>query len=427
MRHTAPVVPPKYLSRDLYEILRRLTQSADTASLGLSAIGRGETPDGSGTPVSTVIDLSNYFFLPGRSGFQKAFGATGPAGYLQLSSTFHATKGFIYLGSARTSGFDETNQRLGIATATPASRLHILADPATSTDYTVISNTSNNGWTPGNPTGQWALIAKTTNDDSTHITDAGSVGSILTLLMAAMPTPGAGATVTITCRVRRDNQTQHDATYPQIQIVFGGVSYPFVTVPDGANYTSLLRVMSAADIAAVPNWAAVTVQIRTQSLFSDGTDVSRLSVNISTPSSVDISRHDSSTGTRYVTVTNAGLLKVESSGSFMIVPGAGATKLLTGDATGLAAWGNPSLLSGYHGDTLAAAVTRGDLIVGNSTPQWSRFAIGALGTMLKSAGSDPAWSSETLPGVGGVVLTDQSVVSMDDETLFYEDSPVYYA
>lgn len=53
-----------------------------------------------------------------------------------------------------------------------------------------------------------------------------------------------------------------------------------------------------------------------------------------------------------------------------------------------------ALLDGTnHSDTLAGGVTRGDLIVGNSTPKWARFAIGSANTVLLSNGSDPAWTA----------------------------------
>jgi hypothetical protein len=54
-----------------------------------------------------------------------------------------------------------------------------------------------------------------------------------------------------------------------------------------------------------------------------------------------------------------------------------------------------NLLSATHPDTLAASVVRGDLIVGNSTPKWSRFAVGANNTLLKSNGTDPSWLDYT--------------------------------
>src|SRR5436190_15059667 len=41
-----------------------------------------------------------------------------------------------------------------------------------------------------------------------------------------------------------------------------------------------------------------------------------------------------------------------------------------------------NILSTTHGDTLAASVVRGDLIIGNSTPQWARLAVGAANSGL---------------------------------------------
>jgi len=50
-----------------------------------------------------------------------------------------------------------------------------------------------------------------------------------------------------------------------------------------------------------------------------------------------------------------------------------------------------ALLSASHSDTLAAAVVRGDLVVGSSVPQWTRLPIGPAYALLLSNGSDPAW------------------------------------
>ncbi len=50
-----------------------------------------------------------------------------------------------------------------------------------------------------------------------------------------------------------------------------------------------------------------------------------------------------------------------------------------------------NILSLTHPDTLAAAVVRGDLIVGNASPAWSRLPIGANKSFLRSGGTDPAW------------------------------------
>jgi hypothetical protein len=62
-----------------------------------------------------------------------------------------------------------------------------------------------------------------------------------------------------------------------------------------------------------------------------------------------------------------------------------------------------NLLSTSHGDSLAGTVARGDILRGNSTPAWSRLAIGASGRVLRSDGTDPSWSlvvaSSDLSGV----------------------------
>lgn len=53
-----------------------------------------------------------------------------------------------------------------------------------------------------------------------------------------------------------------------------------------------------------------------------------------------------------------------------------------------------ALLDGSnHTDTVAQAVLRGALIVGNSTPKWDRLALGAAGQVLTSDGVDAVWSA----------------------------------
>lgn len=65
-----------------------------------------------------------------------------------------------------------------------------------------------------------------------------------------------------------------------------------------------------------------------------------------------------------------------------------------------------ALLSATHTDTVAAAVVRGDLIVGTSTPQWARLALGANQTVLRSNGTDPVWSDSLIIGeTSGWTLT----------------------
>jgi hypothetical protein len=73
---------------------------------------------------------------------------------------------------------------------------------------------------------------------------------------------------------------------------------------------------------------------------------------------------------------------------------AGQTRTWTAqDASGTVAFISPILDGVNNTDTLAGTVVRGDLIVGNSTPKWARFALGANGTVLFSDGTDPSWTS----------------------------------
>lgn len=59
-----------------------------------------------------------------------------------------------------------------------------------------------------------------------------------------------------------------------------------------------------------------------------------------------------------------------------------------------------ALLSATHTDSLAASVARGDVIIGNATPAWSRLAVGGAGTLfgVNGAGTDPAWSNTIARG-----------------------------
>lgn len=62
-----------------------------------------------------------------------------------------------------------------------------------------------------------------------------------------------------------------------------------------------------------------------------------------------------------------------------------------------------NLLSATHGDTLTASVVRGDVLVGNSTPAWARVAKGAVGTYLRAGATDTVFSSLTTPDVAANV------------------------
>jgi len=66
-------------------------------------------------------------------------------------------------------------------------------------------------------------------------------------------------------------------------------------------------------------------------------------------------------------------------------------------ATGLKwdtpAGANHNLLSATHPDTVPASPVRGDLILANITPAWTKLPIGSTDKVLMSNGTDPSWQS----------------------------------
>lgn len=70
-------------------------------------------------------------------------------------------------------------------------------------------------------------------------------------------------------------------------------------------------------------------------------------------------------------------------------------------------WSAPSLLSTSHGDTLAGAVTRGGVIVGNSTPAWARVTVGTLGTYVGTIDGTDTTFADPLTDIKTTVLDNQ--------------------
>ena len=77
--------------------------------------------------------------------------------------------------------------------------------------------------------------------------------------------------------------------------------------------------------------------------------------------------------------TNGYLLVADST----LIPGMGWKAASTASAH--------NLLSTTHGDSLTGTVLRGDILVGNTTPKWSRLGLGDSGAVLRSDGTDAAW------------------------------------
>lgn len=114
---------PKNIPTWQYNAFRQIAAAITGNSDGMSAILRGEAPDGSGLP---LVDTSKFFYKPGLSGGQVAFGGVNATDSLTLSSTSAQTKNFIYFDSTKTlMAFDENQGYLGIGIVTPAALLHL--------------------------------------------------------------------------------------------------------------------------------------------------------------------------------------------------------------------------------------------------------------------------------------------------------------
>ena len=80
-------------------------------------------------------DHTQYALLAGRSGGQTLIGGTASGNDLTLQSTSNATKGTIFLGAA--SAYDEANDRLGLGSAIPTTKLDV-TPPTGSTSQTAV-------------------------------------------------------------------------------------------------------------------------------------------------------------------------------------------------------------------------------------------------------------------------------------------------
>lgn len=130
---------------------------------------------------------------------------------------------------------------------------------------------------------------------------------------------------------------------------------------------------------ATPAWAEVTIGGANTVLHSNGTDAAWAAL-------VDADIPNTLTITAISNLTTNGFVKT----------GGGVGTLSVDTNTYLTSVTAHALLSATHSDTLAAGVSRGSLIVGNTTPAWSELVIGAANRVLRSNGTDASWAQVTL-------------------------------
>jgi hypothetical protein len=121
----------------------------------------------------------------------------------------------------------------------------------------------------------------------------------------------------------------------------------------------------------------------------------------------------------YGTGASYGFSGIGSAGQLLVSAGA-AVPVWTAVATAIA----HALLDGtVDNDTLAAAPARGAVIVGNATPKWARVTVGGAKTVLRSDGTDTAFTqlqASDLSDVASGTFTPTlyNVANLDASTAF---------
>ena len=90
-----------------------------------------------------------------------------------------------------------------------------------------------------------------------------------------------------------------------------------------------------------------------------------------------------------------------------------------------------TILGTTHSDAATDSVTRGSVIIGNSTPAWDELVVGTAGQFLRTDGTDVAWGTDgsaltnlpaanltgTLPAISGVNLTNLNASNLASGTV----------
>ncbi|MES3005337.1 MAG: hypothetical protein V4664_00100, partial [Patescibacteria group bacterium] len=104
--------------------------------------GVWETPDHGSMAGLSDDDHAQYLLLAGRSGGQSIMGGTASGDDLILRSTSNATKGSIFFGNNGTVVYDEVNDRFGIGTTTPGTKLDVYGTAGTADIFAISSSTN---------------------------------------------------------------------------------------------------------------------------------------------------------------------------------------------------------------------------------------------------------------------------------------------
>ena len=123
--------------------------------------------------------------------------------------------------------------------------------------------------------------------------------------------------------------------------------------------------------------------------------------NITTAGSIGILE---STGATFYTYLQGGDQAADVTYTLpTALPAATGYSLVSTDA-GVMSWvasvagsAHPLLGVSGHSDTVDDTVSRGSIIIGNSTPAWDELVVGSAGSILRTDGTDVSWSTASYP------------------------------
>ena len=326
-------------------------------------------------------------------------------------ATICSPKRIVQFGGAGVTDMTVTANKVGIGETSPGYQLDIKNSADTGTaEMRLNQNNATALWTgvamARQSSEKW-FVGMDNSTDALLFRRGGSTNDM---------TIGTGGTVTIAGNLNINGATY---TWPAAQ-------------PSGTKYLSNdgNGALSWAAVSATPGGSDTYVQYNNSSAFGgdanftyDKSGTVTVGTAIKTPQ-LNVTGGGPS-GVAGSTFTDSG---VQAAGiNYTLPPAIVGGGYLTTTVGGVLTWSKTSLtahnlLSATHTDTVAGSAVRGDIIVANSTPAWTKLAIGSSGQVLTNDGSNTKWSTPTLPVTSSPT---SGKVMIGDGTNWVASTPTY--